>query len=146
MTCDSFLNQLRVLCSQQQKNPKGFDKYFDKQPKQQSSSDPETSADKSSSNESSKTNPSKSASSQDPTKPPPNDWSSFGMFGPNPPAPNQGRQGSQGQGRPIGGPENNPDTSRMIMFGVLGAVAVFSALLFFDMQYKEISWKEFVNK
>lgn len=87
------------------------------------------------------TPPSKSSQSDARDKPPP-DWN-FGMFGPNPASGSKG--GTQGQGRPIGG-EQPPDQTRMLLFGALGFVAFVSALTFFEMGYKEISWKDFVNK
>jgi len=84
--------------------------------------------------------PSKSSSS-DASKPPP-DWN-FGMFGPNPPPGSKG--GSQGQGRPIGG-EQPPDQTKMLMLGALGFISFVALLTYFEMGYKEISWKDFVNK
>lgn len=76
----------------------------------------------------------------DANKPPP-DWN-FGMFGPT--AGGQ-KGGSQGQGRQFGG-EQGPDQTKMLIFGALGFAAFVSALTFFEMGYKEISWKDFVNK
>ena len=81
-----------------------------------------------------------SKSSSDTTKPPP-DWN-FGMFGPNP---SGGAKGGSSQGRPIGG-EQPPEQTRMLLFGALGFIAFVSALTYFEMGYKEISWKDFVNK
>lgn len=75
----------------------------------------------------------------DASKPPP-DWN-FGMFGSNPSA---GPKGGS-QGRPIGG-EQPPDQTRMLLLGALGFVAFVAALTYFEMGYKEISWKDFVNK
>jgi hypothetical protein len=66
------------------------------------------------------------------------------MFGPNPAAGPKG--GAQGQGRPIGGGEQPTDQSKMLLFGALGFIAFVSALTYFEMGYKEISWKDFVNK
>lgn len=85
---------------------------------------------------------SSSKSSSDASKPPP-DWN-FGMFGPNPSAGPKGSS-NQGQGRPIGG-EQPPDQTRMLLFGALGFIAFVSALTYFEMGYKEVSWKDFVNK
>ena len=115
--------------------PKGFDKFFkksaEKEPvKPEDSSKPPPTA-----------SPSKSAPADARDKPPP-DWN-FGMFGPNPAAGPKG--GSQGQGRPIGG-EQPPDQTKMFLFGALGFAAFVTALTYFEMGYKEISWKDFVNK
>jgi hypothetical protein len=87
--------------------------------------------------------PSKSSPTDARDKPPP-DWN-FGMFGPNPAAGPKGGSQGQGQGRPIGG-EQPPDQTKMFLFGALGFAAFVTALTYFEMGYKEISWKEFVNK
>lgn len=79
-----------------------------------------------------------SKSSPDASKPPP-DWN-FGMFGPNP---SGGPKG--GSGRTIGG-EQPPDQTKMFIYGALGFIAFVGALTYFEMGYKEISWKDFVNK
>lgn len=135
---EAFLNQWRVLLAGQtpkgdatldklSKAPKAAQDKNDKEikPDDVAKSPPET--------------PSKSSS--DPNKPPP-DWN-FGMFGPNPSG--GPKSGNQGQGRPIGG-EQPPDQTRMLLFGALGFIAFVGALTFFEMGYKEISWKDFVNK
>jgi hypothetical protein len=129
---EAFWNQWRVLLSGE--SPKGFDKFLKKDEKEA----PKT-------EDAAKPPPAEAPSKSSPTdardKPPP-DWN-FGMFGPNPAAGPKG--GAQGQGRPIGG-EQPPDQTRMLLFGALGFVAFVSALTFFEMGYKEISWKDFVNK
>lgn len=130
---EAFLNQWRVLLSGE--SPKGFDKFFKK------SAEKETAKPEDSEKPPPAATPSKSSPSDARDKPPP-DWN-FGMFGPNPAAGPKG--GAQGQGRPIGG-EQPPDQTRMLLFGALGFVAFVSALTFFEMGYKEISWKDFVNK
>lgn len=98
----------------------------------------------------------KQAKSDEPTKPPPAapsksssnanksppDWN-FGMFGPNPSG--GSKSSNQGQGRPIGG-EQPPEQTRMLLLGALGFVVFVGALTYFEMGYKEISWKDFVNK
>lgn len=114
-------------------SPKGFDKSAKKDEKEAAKSE-----------DSAKPPPAAapSKSSTDARDKPPPDWN-FGMFSPNPSAGPKG--GTQGQGRPIGG-EQPPDQTRMLLFGALGFVAFVSALTFFEMGYKEISWKDFVNK
>ena len=64
------------------------------------------------------------------------------MFGPQ-----HSPKGSSGagKGRPIGG-EQNPDQSKMILYGALGFAAFVAALTLFELGYKEISWKDFTNK
>lgn len=83
-----------------------------------------------------------SKASSDKNKPPP-DWN-FGMFGSNPSA-GPKSSSNQGQGRPVGG-EQPPEQTKMLLFGALGFIAFVSALTYFEMGYKEISWKDFVNK
>ena len=146
---DSLLNEWRLLC---EKTPKGFEKYYpDSKSAAASSSRLEAREVKGGSKESNEaketppppptSTPSKSASESEPSKPP-SDWN-FGLFGPNPAAGSKGNTG--GQGRPISG-EGGGDQTKMIIFGALGTAAVIAALSFFEMGYKEISWKDFVNK
>lgn len=125
---EAFVNQWRILLSGE--SPKGFDKSAKK------SAEPE--GDKTAKSDETTKPPAASKSSSD-TKPPP-DWN-FGMFSPNPSAGPK----SQGQGRPIGG-EQPPDQTRMLVLGALGFITFIGALTYFEMGYKEISWKEFVNK
>jgi hypothetical protein len=63
------------------------------------------------------------------------------MFGPQ----HAPKGGSNGKGRPIGG-DQNPDTSKMILYGALGFAAFIVALTVFELGYKEISWKDFTSK
>jgi hypothetical protein len=129
---EAFLNQWRVLLTGE--NAKVVDKLFAKPPKTaDETGDKEAKPDETA-------KPPSSKASSDPSKPPP-DWN-FGMFGPNP-GPKGGS--SQGQGRPIGG-EQPPDQTKMFLIGALGFIAFVTALTYFEMGYKEISWKEFVNK
>lgn len=118
--------------------PKGFDKYF--KPPKSSSSSSENEEIKSDKAETPKKAPSASKSTSD-SKPPP-DWN-FGMFGPQH-GPKSNSSGSKG-GRPIGG-EQNPDQNKMLLYGGLGITAFIIALTFFELGYKEISWKDFINK
>jgi hypothetical protein len=137
---DAFLNELRILTSSDSskgifkppKSTKSKESIADEQPKESSSSSNESKA---------QTPPSKSSSSSSASKPPP-DWN-FGMFGPSPSAGPKGSNSSQG--RPIGG-EQNPDQNKMLMYGALGFIVVAAALTYFELGYKEISWKDFVNK
>lgn len=137
---ETFLNQLRVLTAS---GPRGF-VFSEKSSNKTTENSNEKEAKTEGSAEADKTTPPPaSKSSSDTTKPPPSDWN-FGMFGPNPSGGPKGGS-TQGQGRPIGG-EQGPDQTRMIIFGALGVVAFIGALTFFEMGYKEISWKDFVNK
>lgn len=123
---ETFLNQWTILLSGE--TSKGAKKAAEPEGDKAAKSD-----------EPSKPPPASTSKSSSDTKPPP-DWN-FGMFGPNP----SGGPKSQGQGRPIGG-EQPPDQTKMIVLGALGFIAFVGALTYFEMGYKEISWKEFVNK
>ncbi|CAO1318541.1 unnamed protein product [Diamesa tonsa] len=136
---ETFLNQLRILTAS---GPKGF-VFSEKSSNKTTENSNEKEAKTEGSADADKTTPPPaSKSSSDTSKPPPSDWN-FGMFGPNPSGGPKGGS-TQGQGRPIGG-EQGPDQTRMIIFGALGVVAFIGALTFFEMGYKEISWKDFVN-
>lgn len=121
------------------KLPKDFDK-FQKRPAAPEPAAPEAEKKAKTDDTSAKPPSSSSKSSSDANKPPDFFGFEFG-FGSNP----SGKGGNQGKGRPIGG-EQQPDQSKMVVFGALGLIAFISALTFFEMGYKEISWKDFVNK
>jgi hypothetical protein len=130
---EAFLKKWCVLLSG---SPKGLDN-FSKNKK----SEPDAANEAAKPDEAAKP-PSEAASKSSETTKPPPDWN-FGMFGPNPAGGPKG--GSTGQGRPIGG-EQPPEQTRMLLFGALGFIAFVGALTYFEMGYKEISWKDFVNK
>jgi hypothetical protein len=122
---EAFLRQWRVLMSRSaKKNELNNDKKTDPEP-----------------NPSKESSSSENAQKNDKKDSPP-DWN-FGMFSPNPAAGNKGKE--QGQGRPIGGNPEGPD-SKMLLYGALGIFAVLGSIAFFEMGYKEISWKDFINK
>lgn len=139
---ETFLNQLRILTANP---PKGFDKFYEKSSNKttENSNEKDAKTTEGTTEAEKTTPPPASKSNSDTSKPPPSDWN-FGMFGPNPSGGPKGGN-TQGQGRPIGG-EQGPDQTKMIIFGALGVVAFIGALTFFEMGYKEISWKDFVNK
>lgn len=133
-----LLEQISYFCK---KPPKGFEKYFEQgksSAKPASSAAGEASAAKPKSSESSA---SKSPSST-PTQSTKNDWN-FGMFANT--NKQQGGGGRGGQGRPIGeGGDGNRE--KWLVFGAIGTVALLGSFAFFEMGYKEVSWKEFVTK
>ena len=131
---EAFLNEIRILMSSG--SPKGFFK----PPKSTSSSNENEESKDTSSSRPPPASSSKSSSSPE-SKPPP-DWN-FGMFGPQHGPKSGGNKGS-GQGRPIG--EQNPDQNKMILYGALAFVAFVGAMTMFELGYKEISWKDFINK
>lgn len=131
----NFLKEFRLYC---EKVPKGFEKYY-KKPGQAAAA-----AEK----DGTKTEPSKGEPAKQSTagkdaapREKPKDWN-LGMF--NPTASGRGGSGSGGQGRPIGSGE--PERDKMLLIGALAGIGCVIALAYFEMGYKEISWKDFVNK
>lgn len=122
--------------------PKGFEKYYksggqaakknENQEAKASSETPKPDSDQ-------PTPSSRGSSEGKPKSSSNNDWN-FGMFGPN--ASNKG--GGSGGGRPIGGESN--DKEKWLLLGALGVVTLIGGLAFMEMGYKEIGWKEFVNR
>lgn len=116
---------------------KGFEKYFK----------PGSAAGKKSENQEAKKSdtpkqdvadpppPSRSISEEKKKTPPNSDWN-FGMFGSN--------KSSGSGGRPIGG--DSSDKEKWLLIGALGVVALIGGLSFMEVGYREIGWKEFVNR
>lgn len=108
-----------------QKPPKGFEKYF----RQGGAKPVENNKDAKLSEK-----PKSSVSSESKS-----DWN-FGMF-----SSGQSKKGGRsGQGRPIGG--EGGDREKWLLFGALGTAVVVGSIAYFGVGYKEIAWKEFVNK
>lgn len=130
---EKVLDQWRQFC---QKPPKGFEKYFKPGAagKKEVAEKPDTGSKGSKQDEG-------SAPKQAPTPQPskaapgskPDQWS-FGVFGGS-------RSGTGGSGKPFGDGERE----KWLLFGLVGAVTVIGTLAFYEMGYKEIAWKEFVN-
>lgn len=128
----------RLYC---EKIPKGFEKYYKKGSQKEAAASKAGSSDSGASKEAA---PKAGDSSPQPksSSPPKNDWGNFGMFSPS--SQSKGGGGSnQGQGRPIGG--EGSDKDKMMVFGAISGIAIVAALAFYEMGYKEIAWKEFVN-
>jgi len=129
-----FESLFRRFC---QKPPKGFEKFF-----RPAGSKPPPSAESKSADSKSQPKdapkeapppPSKGAPPPPLSKPPPGpgrpfDQWSFGSFG-----------GSSGSGP-------NKERDQWFMLAVLVTMAAIGAIAFFEMGYKEITWKDFVNK
>lgn len=139
---ETIFEKWQLFC---EKPPKGFEKYF--KPGGATTAAKDSAAD--AQGEPKPAAPSgTSASSKTPplSKPPgadtqsKNDWS-FGMFGQTA---SKGSGGS-GSGRPIGGGEGN-DREKWLLLGAIGIVGIIGTLAFMEINYKEIGWKEFVNK
>lgn len=152
ISAQSLLADWRVIC---EKAPKGFEKYFkDKAPA--AGGDAGKSAEASASASSQSTNSSSSSSNTSSPKPTDksapaaksNDWS-FGMFTPSNAKSSGGRSSGSGSGggsgKPLGEGEGS-DRDKWLMFGAVSALAIAGAIVYFEVGYKEIGWKEFVNK
>ncbi|XP_075228639.1 AFG3 like matrix AAA peptidase subunit 2 [Lycorma delicatula] len=139
-TLELVFQQWRHFC---EKPPKGFEKYFKPGSKdfgKKTKSTSESSKDapppsspppsQPSKGSSSSPSPSRQSQKQD-------NWS-FGMFGSS-----GGSRGSGGGAKPLS--SSDGEKEKWLIFGLLGAVAVVATLAFFEMGYKEIAWKEFVN-
>lgn len=71
------------------------------------------------------------------------------MFSPNSTSNRSSGSGSGGgsgggSGKPLGG--EGGDKEKWLMFGAISALAIAGAIVYFEVGYKEIGWKEFVNK
>lgn len=142
-----------------EKPPKGFEKYFrqggGKQPltttgKQENSNGSGGEGKKASGGGGGGTQkststppPSSSTTTDSASKSKSNDWN-FGMFGPSASGSGKG-SGTGGSGRPIGGNEGN-EKEKWLIIGAMAAVTLLGAVTLMEMGYKEIAWKEFVNK
>ncbi|XP_065221031.1 AFG3-like protein 2 [Planococcus citri] len=116
------LQQWRTLCEQQ---PKGFDKFF----KPGKNTKPPDAAPKEAPKEAPKPPPASR------TPPKQDTWVS-GMFG-------SSKTGSSGSaGKPFGGDNNRDKMMMYLFFGAVGCVTLFAV---YEMSYKEITWKDFIN-
>lgn len=143
-TCRSFNGSFalesiwRQFCSNP---PKGFEKYYKSGGAAGKKADsPDAKAAENPKPESSEpaAAPSRSSSESKPKTSTNSDWN-FGMFGQT--ASNK----SSGSGRPIGSSEGN-DKEKWLLIGALTGVAIIGGLAFMEMGYREIGWKEFVNR
>ncbi|XP_041982592.1 AFG3-like protein 2 [Aricia agestis] len=121
---DSVLNQWYEFCK---KPPKGFEKYFQPGASQKQAKAPEKDAQP----PPSKTPPpvSKPSLSQD-------KWNMNNMF-------SGGTGGSRGSSR---SGYDGPDREKWMMFGAMGVMALLGSLAYFELRYREISWRDFVNQ
>lgn len=119
---DSVLNQWYEFCK---KPPKGFEKYFEPENSQKQAKKPDSDAPPAPSKS---TPPSpKPSSSQD-------KWN-MNMF-----------SGSSGGGRGPGrGGYEGQDREKWMMFGAMGVVTLLTTIAYFELRYREISWRDFVN-
>ncbi|XP_032522647.2 AFG3-like protein 2 [Danaus plexippus] len=118
---DSVLSEWYEFCN---KPPKGFEKYFKPGPSQKQQKKPEK--DESPAPSKSTPPPSKPSSSQE-------KWN-INMFS------NTG--GGRGSGR---GGYDGQDKEKWMMFGAVGVVTLLASIAYFELRYREISWRDFVN-
>ncbi|KAH8259492.1 mitochondrial inner membrane m-AAA protease component AFG3L2 [Drosophila bipectinata] len=136
--------QIQLLCK---KPPKGFEKYFEaggksSQPKGTAAEGkPSSGSNKSASEKPSTSSPAPAKQARS-AQEPKSDWN-FGMFSNTTRGPS-GRSNAPG-GRPLSEGGGGGDRERWILLGAIGAVVLVGSFAFFEMGYKEISWKEFVN-
>lgn len=128
------LNEWRLFCEQP---PKGFEKYFQNGKKPQVKEGVEA---KDAKGKESKTETEPKPPSLPPQQPTPpsgsksyDNWS-FGLFG------GTGSRGSGGKP-----PFGEGDKDKWYLLGAAGAIALLAALGFWEMGYKEVAWKEFVQ-
>lgn len=122
-----------------EKPPKGFEKYFEQGQGGKAKAAGEKPRD--GPKQAHETQQAASKEAADTSKSKSNDWN-FGMF--NQTTSGKGKSSGGGSGRPIGG--DGGDKEKWLIFGALGAVALIGSFAFFEMGYREIAWKEFVNK
>ncbi|KAH8365555.1 hypothetical protein KR093_001949 [Drosophila rubida] len=137
-----FVEQFQLFCK---KPPKGFEKYFEAGGKSTApkGEKPSATGNKSSSSSSpSSCKPKTPAAKSSTSSESKSDWN-FGMFSNSSRGPANRGPGSPG-GRPLG-EGGGSDRERWILLGAIGAVVLVGSFAFFEMGYKEISWKEFVN-
>lgn len=124
--------------------PKGFEKYFQSKEKTATTSSDASKTESGNSSSGDKSTAQKADKSAPPKS---NDWS-LGMFSPSNTKNSSGRSssggGGGGSGKPLGGEDN--DKEKWLLFGAVSALAIAGAIIYFEVGYKEIGWKEFVNK
>lgn len=136
---ETIFEKWQLFC---EKPPKGFEKYFKPGGAAAAAGKDGKDAPPPPPPATSKTPPLSKPPGADAAKPKSSsDWN-FGMFGPSA-GKSGGGGGAGGSGRPIG--EGN-DREKWLLLGALGIVGLIGTLTFMEINYKEIGWKEFVNK
>ncbi|XP_049776890.1 AFG3-like protein 2 [Schistocerca serialis cubense] len=128
----TIIREWQLIC---ERPPKGFEKFFKPGTGKQSSKNGKPKEDVP--KEAQQPPPSRGTSQPPPksTQRPYDQWS-FGMFG------GQSRGTGPGGGKPFG---DGGDREKWLVLGMIGTVALLGTLAFYEMGYKEIAWKEFVN-
>lgn len=120
--------------------PKGFEKYYkppDAAAKNKKENDTEQSPQNTKKAVPPSTSPSQS-SGESKTRPSSSDWN-LGIFGQS-----ESKKSSGSGGRPIGGQDG--DKEKWVLLGAFGAVVLIGTLVFMEVNYREIGWKEFVSR
>ncbi|BES98812.1 Peptidase family M41 [Nesidiocoris tenuis] len=130
---NTLWEEWKVFC---EKPPKGFEKYF-KDPKAapKEGKAGEKEAPKNGKQAGSAAEGGKPGGPSGPIPPPKqqmNQQWNFGMFG-----------GTRGPGKPLGGGDSEKE--KWLLFGLVGVVGLVGLIAMYEMGYKEIAWKEFVN-
>ncbi|KAI5735621.1 hypothetical protein M8J77_020657 [Diaphorina citri] len=129
-TVESVLHQWRIILSENV--PKGFEKFYpDKNKKSAEKPKEEGKPSDSTQPPLSKPDLSSSRSGSSP-------WN-MGVFG------GGGGKGGQGSGGKGFGDFSGGDKEKYFMYGLIGSVAVLAAAVMYEMNYKEITWKDFIN-
>lgn len=124
---DKIWQEWRVFC---EKPPHGFEKYFKEKQKQANVEGKAAKEPKEAPSAAQEAQPKTYQKPAGSSKPSSQQWS-FGMFG-----------GTRGTGpKPLGDSEKE----KWFLFGLVGVVGLIAAIAYYEMGFKEIAWKEFVN-
>lgn len=151
LSVQAILDRWQLFC---EKPPKGFEKYFKPTAGKEDNTSATAEASTSATAEKSAAAGDKPTAETTDTKSPPlskppgattapdaakqSDWN-FGMFSPT------GKGGGGGSGRQGGG-DGNSDRDKWLLLGGLGVAGLLGLVAMMEVSYKEIGWKEFVNK
>lgn len=127
-TVESLFQQWRILC---EKVPKGFEKFYPDKTKNAAGT-------------SSKDDGNTAEASKPPPLSKPPQMSSSGRSGTTNPW-NMGIFGGGGKQTGSGGKGFGGDKEKFFMYGLVATVGAIAAYIMYEMNYKEITWKEFNN-
>lgn len=116
--------------------PKGFEKYFEEGKRNKPAQNSSESSSKSDGDKSLDADNKSQQKSQQRS-----DWRNFGMFTQSRQQGSGDNQGNQGRNLGDGG---NEDREKWVVLGAIAAAVFIGSFAFFEVGYKEISWKEFV--
>lgn len=144
-----FLSEVKIYFSAD-KPPKGFEKYFKPKTGEKTAKAPGEKQPSGTASEAKKPpiaepapGPSRASSGGTP-RPPGDPWSSF-LGGGSPRPPPGGGAGGGAGGKPSGG-LGSEGGDRLIFLAVVGTIGLLGTFAYYEMSYKEITWKDFVNR